>query len=663
MKSSLLSVFCASLMVGSGFAQSANLELPAGTTRSSVNLKQFQMPKSMPAALKGIGASGRASQDTFLLDYASVDEYNATEKGWNYVPNSASLVNERYDSSDFATTRTVGVLFDTLVYQDVNTGNYDKTVPFAKTTLKLDSVFMLYSYDKVTTSPSTDSLTVRVYSWPPTFSNNSLGYNTYITSTPMFQKTYKDSALTKLVTAPNAIEVLSVPVGLTLAKGQKFFVTASYDADTASKFYVICTYPDSCADPQQYLNGRSSIPGNSWYYLNFSTTATGWDNGSLSVPVSVMPEQCRFWSYQNWKIVPLVSATTDFGVAAKASKTIACPGDQITLTANGFGSSDISYQWTSNRGTLSTPGDVETLLVTDSNTIVKVVATDNNTGNKDSATLTIIFRGVNVTVNGGQPLQVNCGSKGTLTAVLTGFTSGSKTYTWRKPFGADTTTSSASLGNLDAGNYNVTVTNSAGCTATTSASIVYPDVNNNVSFTVTPDVSNASGIQVCINRPTALTNTSSQKTGWSATWYVGNNAVDYGDVVNYAFTSGGQVAVRLQVDSAGCVFNSATTTVNVLLASNSACATAISDVKFESNVSLLPNPASNNVTLTVNGVEKSVNVKVYNVIGAEVAHYNFSEGNSTLTKNINIAHLANGTYMVKVESNGKTAVKRLIVNQ
>ncbi len=654
MKSSLLSAFCASLLVSAGFAQSSNMQLPSGTTKG--NPKLFQMPKSVATQLKGIG-SARAAQDTFILDYPSVDEFNATNSGIDFVPNYAEALNERNDSSNFLSARTAAVLFDTLIYQDVVTGDFTKTTPISKATLSIDTVFMIYNYSAAPANPTTDNLTVKIYKWPIALSNNG-GYNSVVTSTPIFTKTYSDSVLATLVTAPTALNVLSVPVGITLNKGDKFFVTVSYDADTASKFSLACAFADSCGD-QSLLFRRSTLPGRSFYYANLSANS-GWDNGSLSV--GTMPASCRFWLWQNWQILPLVRANVDFGVSAKASKTIACPGDQITLTANGFGSNDITYEWYTSRGTLSTPNDIETTLTTDSTTAVYVVATDNTSGTKDTSRLTVVFRGVNISINGGQPVQIQCNAKGTLTATLSGFTSGSKSYTWKRPVGADTTTTTAALGGLNPGNYSVTVTNSAGCTASTTASIVYPDVNNTVSFTLTPDVSPAAGVQVCINKPVTLTNTSTGQTGWNATWYVGSNDVGVGNTNTYTFTSAGKFNVRVEADSAGCVFSSPSTEVTVLSSSNSACVSAISDVKFESNVSLLPNPAAGNVTLTVNGVEKAVSVKVYNVIGSEVAHYNFSDASATLVKNISVENFANGTYLVKVESNGKTAIKRLIVN-
>ncbi|MCS6819713.1 MAG: hypothetical protein NZ522_07140, partial [Chitinophagales bacterium] len=373
MKRFLLALGILATLTTPNYGQFNEFVLPEATSKG--NFKVYQLPKNLVDRFR-IASSGRAQQDTFLLDYPEVDGYNATQSGIDFIPNYAEDINERYDSSKLLSARTVGVIFDTIVIQDPNTQAYNKVIPLSKVKMTVDSVYIIYNYPNtpVVLRPS-DSLTIKVYKWPVTFSNNT-GYNSVITSPPLYYFTFKDSALLPLRTAPTALRVLSVPIGVSFNKGDRFLITVSYDADTASKFSIGCAFADSC-NSDQFLLKRSTIPGRSIYYLNFSVNNTGWDNGSLSVPT--FPLGCRFWLWQNWQIIPLVRAEVDFGVSAKASKTIACPGDQVTLTANGFGSDDISYQWFTSRGTLTSPNDKETTLITDSTTTVFVVATDNIT--------------------------------------------------------------------------------------------------------------------------------------------------------------------------------------------------------------------------------------------------------------------------------------------
>ena len=65
----------------------------------------------------------------------------------------------------------------------------------------------------------------------------------------------------------------------------------------------------------------------------------------------------------------------------------------------------------------------------------------------------------------------------------------------------------------------------------------------------------------------------------------------------------------------------------------------------------------------VNGVEKNISIRVYNVIGSEVKSFIASDVASTFTKSFDFSDLANGTYLVKIQSADKTAVKRLTISK
>ena len=97
--------------------------------------------------------------------------------------------------------------------------------------------------------------------------------------------------------------------------------------------------------------------------------------------------------------------------------------------------------------------------------------------------------------------------------------------------------------------------------------------------------------------------------------------------------------------------------ITVLAASNSACLTGIEDITFENAINMLPNPTNGNVNITVNGVEKNISIKVYNVIGSEVKTFNANDVSSTFNKTFDFSDLANGTYLVKIQSASRTAVK------
>ena len=73
-------------------------------------------------------------------------------------------------------------------------------------------------------------------------------------------------------------------------------------------------------------------------------------------------------------------------------------------------------------------------------------------------------------------------------------------------------------------------------------------------------------------------------------------------------------------------------------------------------VNVFPNPAKNAITITN---AENANVVIYDIVGKVVA----TSFNIALNQEIGISNLQIGTYFVKIEKEGKTAVERLIVSK
>ena len=88
----------------------------------------------------------------------------------------------------------------------------------------------------------------------------------------------------------------------------------------------------------------------------------------------------------------------------------------------------------------------------------------------------------------------------------------------------------------------------------------------------------------------------------------------------------------------------------------------INQIDFSSTVNMFPNPTSSNVTITLSGNSiPDFTVSVYNVLGAQVmATSDYKSGTSNVE--LNAATLADGVYLVKIQSNQGSAVKRLTVS-
>ncbi len=88
----------------------------------------------------------------------------------------------------------------------------------------------------------------------------------------------------------------------------------------------------------------------------------------------------------------------------------------------------------------------------------------------------------------------------------------------------------------------------------------------------------------------------------------------------------------------------------------------INEVDFASQINMFPNPTSGLVSITLNAnLNRDFTVSVYNVIGEEVIGANEFKAGTTNVQ-LNAANLADGVYMVKLQSNQGSAVKRLVVS-
>jgi len=100
------------------------------------------------------------------------------------------------------------------------------------------------------------------------------------------------------------------------------------------------------------------------------------------------------------------------------------------------------------------------------------------------------------------------------------------------------------------------------------------------------------------------------------------------------------------------------------VAQNFSLATTICETSLEqidlTNLSLTPNPANNQVRLNINALanKEAVEVNIYNMVGQLI----LQKDNIFNGANLDISTLPTGTYLVKVKTNDKTFVQKLLVN-
>lgn len=75
------------------------------------------------------------------------------------------------------------------------------------------------------------------------------------------------------------------------------------------------------------------------------------------------------------------------------------------------------------------------------------------------------------------------------------------------------------------------------------------------------------------------------------------------------------------------------------------------------NISLSPNPVTKHLTIDLNYLETSLNVRVYNLLGEEVL---FERFNNTTKPVVNTEYLPKGAYLIKMDNGTSVATKKII---
>jgi hypothetical protein len=84
------------------------------------------------------------------------------------------------------------------------------------------------------------------------------------------------------------------------------------------------------------------------------------------------------------------------------------------------------------------------------------------------------------------------------------------------------------------------------------------------------------------------------------------------------------------------------------------------DQLAETSINIYPNPAKDNVTISVNGIlSGDTQIMVYDTRGSEIINLSVAEENTVIA----ISHLNEGIYIVRVINNGLTFTEKLIIQK
>lgn len=616
------------------------------------------------------GANPSACDTGYVIDYSTYNEIFAASVGLNFsgswnVATPEVLADEItafVDSFHNFNDRYIMTAFDSIVLADYANNSYSY-YPRASSTIYLDSLGMFVGIWGDSLKMLNDSLVFSVF----TITGNTIG------ATPVKQvvfKGYGELNANGFITQENYLGYNQIGIGYQFNQGEGFAIQMDYlGKDSSSHCIFSYTYADSCGTIVYQGNTYTSPAYPSPFYGNnfwgeirttAGVTSVNDINSAYYYVLTGVAQNCTFVYQQNWEFLPILNVCVNYGATITADKTKSCPNGIVNLNGTVFGtnSTNINYTWSvAGNGTLTSNSGQTTSVVMGASGSVTVTLTVDDGSNQTTTSIVISNNGIGISITNPNPYSIPCtGGTNTIITTTTGNGQG-KNYTWSTgASGANAATQSVT----QAGTYSVTVTNNSSCSASASVSVIYAGgVTNTASFTPPSP-------PVCAGQCETFTNTSlSQGSGWTTSVDMLGNGSDIQFPTTatfcYTYASQGVYTVVLTMDSAGCKFNSPPVTITVLSATNALCLSGVEDVTFSNNVDLLPNPTNGTVRLTVSEVEKNISVKVYNIIGSEMLNYNASDLGTTFNRSFDFSNFSNGTYLVKIQSGDKIAVKRLTV--
>ena len=200
--------------------------------------------------------------------------------------------------------------------------------------------------------------------------------------------------------------------------------------------------------------------------------------------------------------------------------------------------------------------------------------------------------------------------------------------------------------NLSLGANTVIATNTAtGICATADTIVINVDEQPSAAFT---EVKNF----LVVN----FTNTStSTGAGTTYSWNFGDgSAVSTAANPSHTYTSGGTYTVTLTVTNGTCT-DVTTKTIAVQ-------GIGINDPDLTQSLKVFPNPSYGEVNINIDGSEYNrATVTLYTIHGQTVETYTLTSLNGTINKTIDLSNFGKGVYFIKVESNQKSVMNRIVI--
>ncbi len=247
--------------------------------------------------------------------------------------------------------------------------------------------------------------------------------------------------------------------------------------------YIVKFATDTPTYSQSQINSTVCSPCNGSATVTVSCGESNysyvWSNGTIAIDVAsptstitgLCPGNYTVTATSNCNQIQIatftITGTTCGSITASVNSATTCNSSTPcpTLTATGAsGTSPYTYSW-------STGATTQNISPCPSATTSYTVTVKDNTGASASSTAMVTVNpSVTVSVT---PISIICNGTATGLATATG-NGGTSPYTFSWSTGATTTGASSTIPNLSANTYTVTITDSKGCTKSTTTTLVSP---------------------------------------------------------------------------------------------------------------------------------------------------------------------------------------------
>ena len=302
---------------------------------------------------------------------------------------------------------------------------------------------------------------------------------------------------------------------------------------------------------------------------------------------------------------------------ATATPSSVCPGSSTVLSA----ANGISYQWNG-----QPLGPTPNITVTPTTNTTYTVTVTNSNGCSASQSVNVTLYTPPAPVATATP-SIFCNGSSVLLSTAPGMSS----YVWAP--GGNTTAAFVANPTTNT-TYTVSVTDAHGCTATDDITVT--------EFTE-PEI--GSDTTICVNASLVL------DAGAGYDSYIWSDG-EITQTISFSGTSIGTFPVYVTVTSGTC---SATDSLSVTFI---LCNVGEIETNNNVNISMVPNPTTGVINVSVNGFNAPAQLAIYSLLG-QLMYADKIDVNATTS--LNLSQLAKGVYMVRIFNDNTSTLNKLVI--